>query len=109
MFDDNIGRPDSGRGAHIVDVRDLSTGQAVPFDTALARHIVRAEPFLAIEDPGLGGFGTPPAAGAGAGAPAATSGQNFFLLEVLRRLAPERVVSLVEKSDGGGFSSAPEP
>lgn len=108
MFDDNIGRPDSGCGAHIVDVRDVSTGQAVPFDTALARHLVRAEPFLAIQDRGA----SPPGAAApaaGAATPAATSGHNFFLLEVLRRLAPERVVSLVENSGGGGFSSAPEP
>eukprot|EP00903_Cladosiphon_okamuranus_P010270 g9724.t1 len=70
MFDDNIGRADSDFGAHIVDVRDVATGQSVPFDAALRRHIVRAEPFLAIyqDDPDVG-------------AAAASSGCNFFLLE----------------------------
>lgn len=88
MFDDNIGRPDSGCGAHIVDVRDVATGQSVPFGTALRRHIARAEPFLAIDQD------------APAGDPCATaSGRNFFLLEVLKRVAPERVNSFVNNPD----------
>lgn len=71
MFDDKIGRVDSDCGAQIVDVRDAATGQPVLFDTALRRHIVRAEPFLAIDQDD---------------AAAAASGRNFFLVEVLKRL-----------------------
>lgn len=99
MFDDNIGRPDSDFGAHICDVRDAATGRAVPFDTALGRHIVRAEPFLAIDR------------GAAADAPAApVPGYNFFLLEVLKRLAPERAKSFVDVNNNTDrFSSAPQP
>ncbi|CAN0231183.1 unnamed protein product [Discosporangium mesarthrocarpum] len=45
MFDDNIGRPGGSLGAHIVDVRDVSTGRAVPFEEAWgAGHLVRADP-----------------------------------------------------------------
>lgn len=87
MFDDNIGRLDStiNSGAHIVDVRSLTTGQPVPFDVALRRHIVRAEPFRALSK--------------GEDAKGA-SGCTYFLSEVLKRLAPE---------PEGAFSSASEP
>ncbi|CAM9869749.1 unnamed protein product [Scytosiphon promiscuus] len=78
IFDDNIGRPDSNSGAHIVDARDVTTGQPVDFDIALRRHIVRAEPFLAIDQSDVGADG------------ALGSDFNFFLLEILKRLAPER-------------------
>lgn len=97
MLDDNIGRPSSGCGAHIVDVRDVATGQPVPFETALSRHIVRAEPFLAIDQDA-------------AVAPAAAPRCNFFLLEVLKRLAPEKANSFRDsKSNTGRFYSAPQP
>lgn len=96
MFDDNIGhwRPDgSGSGAHIVDVRDMVTGRPVPFDTALERHIVRAEPFLAIDQDDV-------AVGAAA---ADASDHNFFLVHILKRLAPERAGLYTSACDG--FSS----
>lgn len=100
MFDDNIGRPESGCGAHIVDVREVATGLPVPFDTALRRHIVRAEPFLAIEQD-VPGDGDPAAAASGC--------CNFFLLEVLKRVAPERANSFVNNPDSargfGGWRS----
>lgn len=97
MFDDNIGRPDSVLGAHIVDVRDVATGRSVPFDTAASRHIVRAEPFRAIDQDA-------------AAAPATATGYtyNFFLLEVLKRLAPDRAHSFVN-GNADRFSSTPEP
>ena len=91
MFDDNIGRPDSSGGAHIVDVRDAATGKPVPFEAALRRHIVRAEPFLALLD-GKSGYPT-----SALGCPS-----NYFLLEILERLrAGEAEVST--------RTSAPEP
>ncbi|CAM9810245.1 unnamed protein product [Ectocarpus sp. 6 AP-2014] len=96
MFDDNIGhwRPDgSGSGAHIVDVRDMVTGRPVPFDTALERHIVRAEPFLAIDQDDV-------AVGAAA---ADASDHNVFLVQILKRLAPERAGLYTSACDG--FSS----
>ena len=89
MFDDNIGRPDSGCGAHIVDVRDVATGQSVPFDEALRRHIVRAEPFLTIDQD----------AAVTCDLAAAAPGCNFFLLEVLKRVAPERANLVVNNPD----------
>ncbi|CAM9254349.1 unnamed protein product [Laminaria digitata] len=90
MFDDNIGRPDSSGGAHIVDVRDASTGKSVPFREALRRHIVRAEPFLALLD-GKSECSTSSALGCAS---------NYFLLAILNRLrAGEAEVS----------TSAPEP
>lgn len=82
MFDDNIGSGSgsgSSSGAHIVDVRDVATGQPVPFDTALERHIVRAEPYLAIDQENVAGS-----------AAADVFDHNFFLIHILRRLAPER-------------------
>lgn len=97
LFDDNVGRPDSSCGAHIVDVRDVATGGPVAFDTAIRRHIVRAEPFRAIDQ------------GAGV-ASAAASGYNFFLLEVLKRLAPARTRSFAaSKTDRNRSVSAPQP
>ncbi|CAM9776369.1 unnamed protein product [Ectocarpus fasciculatus] len=95
MFDDNIGhrRPDSsGSGAHIVDVRDTATGRPVPFDTALERHIVRAEPFLAIDQEDVVGS-----------VAADACDHNFFLINILKRLAPER--ARLYTSAGHGFSS----
>ncbi|CAM9857594.1 unnamed protein product, partial [Hapterophycus canaliculatus] len=78
LFDDNIGRPGSSCGAHIVDARDADTGRPVSFDTALRRHLVRAEPFLAIDQSDIGADG------------AFACNYNFFLFEILKRLAPER-------------------
>ena len=75
MFDDNIGRLDSSGGAHIVDVRDVAKGKPVPFGAALRRHIVRAEPFLALS----GGKSDCSTSALGC-----TS--NYFLLEILKRL-----------------------
>lgn len=72
LFDDNIGRLDSACGAHIVDVRDVASGKPVPFDLALRRHIVRAEPFLAL--------------GRGTLTSDVRSKGNYFLVEVMRRL-----------------------
>ncbi|CAM9151364.1 unnamed protein product [Ectocarpus sp. 12 AP-2014] len=93
MFDDNIGhwRPDGGgNGAHIVDVRDVVTGRPVPFDIALERHVARAEPFLAIDQDDVG-----------VGAAAAdASGHNFFLVQILKRLAPERAGLYTSACDG---------
>lgn len=115
MFDDNIGRPDSACGAHITDVRDVATGDPVPFDVALRRHLVRAEPFLAIDvGGGVGGPSTADVAAAVADAADATvSRDNFFLLELLKRLAPERVQydarSIKINGVGDGFSASPEP
>lgn len=77
MFDDNIGRPDSKGKAHIVDVRNASTGNPVPFDAALRRHLVRAEPFLALSEEGTSESSL------------STLGSNYFLLGILKRLSPK--------------------
>ncbi|CAB1121233.1 unnamed protein product [Ectocarpus sp. CCAP 1310/34] len=92
MFDDNIGhwRPDgSGSDAHIVDVRDMVTGRPVPFDMALERHIVRAEPFLAIDREDVA-----------VGAADDAFGHNFFLVHILKRLALERAGLYTSACDG---------
>lgn len=95
MFDDNIGRPGSKCGAHIVDARDAVTGRPVDFDTALRRHMVRAEPFLAIEQSGIGA------------ARSSSFDHNFFLLEILKRIAPEKADLFAADAKSAG--SAPEP
>lgn len=95
MFDDNIGRPDSSSGAHIVDVRDASTGRPVGFDTALRRHVVRAEPYLSIDQGEIGA------------ARGVEVDHNFFLLEILKRIAPERAELYTADTSSAG--SLPEP
>lgn len=46
FFDDHI----EAHHAHIVDVRDVATGAAVPFDTSAHKYLQRVEPFAAITD-----------------------------------------------------------
>lgn len=81
MFDDNIGRPDSKGQAHIADVRNAATGKTVPFEAALRRHLVRAEPFMALSEER-----TPESS-------FSTLGSNYFLLEILSRLSSMRGVT----------------
>jgi len=47
FFDDNIERD----RAHIVNVRNAKTGEPIPFAQTNHRHLVKAEPYLAITDP----------------------------------------------------------
>lgn len=78
----------------------MATGNPAPFDVALRRHLVRAEPFLAIDQGGNDGPSTA----------SATSRDNFFLLEMLKRLAPERVDACMKtNSVDDSFSANPEP
>lgn len=46
FFDDNIGYG----SAHIVDVRNMLTGETIPFDEANGKYLVKAEPLNAILD-----------------------------------------------------------
>jgi hypothetical protein len=46
VFDDNIESDD----AHIIDVRDAQ-GREIPFDRVAKRHLIRAEPYLALRFP----------------------------------------------------------
>eukprot|EP00667_Euglena_gracilis_P012743 EG_transcript_13094 len=47
VFDDNV---HWGR-YHIVDVRDRTTGQTIPYEAAINRWVVKVEPLLCIRDP----------------------------------------------------------
>ncbi|BDA47562.1 hypothetical protein COCOBI_10-4100 [Coccomyxa sp. Obi] len=47
FFDDNIGHG----AAHIVDVRDMLTGEGLAFQEVVGRHIMKVEPLNAILDP----------------------------------------------------------
>lgn len=82
-----MGRADSKTGAHIVDVRDMDTGLPLPFEQALRRHLVRAEPYLAIiqcaatESNLLDELETRDMGGR-----THSSSGNFFLSEILRML-----------------------
>jgi hypothetical protein len=46
IFDDNV----EFDRLHIIDVRDVTTGEPIPFQCAFGRWVVRVEPFLAISD-----------------------------------------------------------
>lgn len=47
FFDDHI----EAHHSHIVDVRDLATGEPVPFEQAKGKYLQRVEPFAAVTDP----------------------------------------------------------
>ena len=47
FFDDNIFHSN----AHIVDARDVRTGESIPFSIAKNSHLIRVEPVNAILDP----------------------------------------------------------
>lgn len=47
FFDDHI----EAHHSHIVDVRDVATGQPVPFEQSKGKFLQRVEPFAAITDP----------------------------------------------------------
>lgn len=47
VFDDNVFHDD----AHIIDMRDATTGNPLPFNHVIGKYLVRAEPYYAILDP----------------------------------------------------------
>lgn len=82
IFDDNVGRAGSKEAAHIVDVRDVATGLPVPFHLALQRHLVRAEPYLAIVPESVTDDRPVKAVNRAHGGRTG----NYFLVEILKRL-----------------------